>query len=158
MLLASLAGLHLKELRLRRVESRREVRRRNRFCFRFVDAQKPLLKDEHHFKHPENVAARLSSMIQYFFPKKGWRRCIAPELCVKCSFNPRGCTSRFSCAGSQNGKERAPKPLEVPGRPRTPDNTQDFYRASGEDLRGPIAALNAFPDFGHFPKKLFHFV
>lgn len=44
---------------------------RNRLCFCFVDIQKPLLKDEHHFKYPENVAiGPFSSRFQHFFLKK----------------------------------------------------------------------------------------
>lgn len=37
------------------------ARRRNSVSFLFEDAQKLLLKDEHHFKYPENVAVELLS-------------------------------------------------------------------------------------------------
>lgn len=43
-----------------------------RFCFLFVDAQKALLKDEHHFKYLENVAVGcLVLCASIFFLKKG---------------------------------------------------------------------------------------
>ena len=43
-----------------------------------------------------------------FFPKKGWRRCIAPKLCVTCSFNPRDCTSCFSLPWEPEWKGESP--------------------------------------------------
>lgn len=38
-----------------------------RFCLLFVDAQKPLLKDEHHFKYLENVAVGCSVLCASIF-------------------------------------------------------------------------------------------
>lgn len=52
--MACLAGHHLKELRLPK-KSQGEVEKQA--LFPFVDARKPLLKDKHHFKYPQNVLA-----------------------------------------------------------------------------------------------------
>lgn len=77
MLAALQAGHHLDEL-----NDGATMRWRNRFCFCFVDARQPLLKDEHHFKYPENVAVGLfSSMSQLFFLKRG-RGGVLLQSCV----------------------------------------------------------------------------
>lgn len=72
-----LAGHHLDGL-----NDGATMRQRKRFCFLFVDARQPLLKDEHHFKYPENVAVGLfCSMSQHFFLKRGGGGVLLQAVC-----------------------------------------------------------------------------